>query len=162
MTKTKPEPVQADTKGTKTKAEPVQADTHLQIKTVTKTKAETKTKASAPAPAPVTPRSKIECECGLMMICNAAMTRHVQGAQQKQAIAKKEKQQAQGQTLGVNDMDLVDIDTYISIMLPRLYKKVRGLGCQASNNETFGFMKIEGDRDKMVDTIYNTVMPDVN
>ena len=80
-------------------------------------------------------------------------------------MAKKEKtelKQEQGQSLGVNDMDLVDIDTYMSIMLPHLYKKVRGLGGQARNNETFGFMKIEGDRDKIIDTIYNTVMPDVN
>jgi hypothetical protein len=50
----------------------------------------------------------------------------------------------------------------MKVMLPRLYKKVRGLGGQAYNNETFGFMKIEGDRDKIIDTIYNTVMPDVN
>ena len=59
-------------------------------------------------------------------------------------------------------MDLVDIETYMTVMLPRLYKKVRGLGGQTHNNETFGFMKIEGDREKMIDTMYNIVMPDVN
>ena len=80
-------------------------------------------------------------------------------------MAKKEKtemKQAEGQALGVSDMDLVDIETYMPVMLPRLYKKVRGLGGQAHNNETFGFIKIEGDRDKMIDTMYNIVMPDVN
>jgi hypothetical protein len=39
---------------------------------------------------------------------------------------------------------------------------VRGLGGQVHNDETFGFIKIEGDRDKMIDTMYNIVMPDVN
>jgi hypothetical protein len=47
-------------------------------------------------------------------------------------------------------------------MLPRLYKKVRGLGGQVHNDETFGYVKIEGDRDKIIDTMYNIVMPDVN
>ena len=93
------------------------------------------------------------------------MSRHEKGAKHKEAMAKKEKtemKQAEGQALGVSDMDLVDIETYMPVMLPRLYKKVRGLGGQAHNNETFGFIKIEGDRDKMIDTMYNIVMPDVN
>ena len=80
-------------------------------------------------------------------------------------MAKKEKtemKQAEGQTLGLSDMDLVDIETYMKVMLPRLYNKVRGLGGQVHNNEKFGFMKIEGDRDKIIDTMYNIVMPDVN
>jgi hypothetical protein len=123
-------------------------------------KAKTVTKAPAPAPG----RGKVECRCGLM-ICNAAMSRHEKGAKHKEAMAKKQKtemKQAEGQALGMSDMDLVDIETYMTVMLPRLYKKVRGLGGQAHNNETFGFMKIEGDRDKMIDTMYNIVMPDVN
>jgi hypothetical protein len=62
----------------------------------------------------------------------------------------------------MSDMDLVDIQTYMTVLLPRLYKKVRGLGGQAHNNERFGFIKIEGDRDKMIDTMYNIIMPDVN
>jgi hypothetical protein len=114
-------------------------------------KAKTVTKAPAPAPG----RGKVECRCGLM-ICNAAMSRHEKGAKHKEAMAKKQKtemKQAEGQALGMSDMDLVDIDTYMKVMLPRLYKKVRGLGGQAHNNETFGFMKIEGDRDEMIDTI---------
>ena len=124
------------------------------------TKAKAKTVTKAPAPS----RGKVECRCGLM-VCNAAMSRHEKGAKHKEAMTKKEKtemKQAEGQPLGVNDMDLVDIDTYMKMMLPRLYKKVRGLGGQAHNNETFGFMKIEGDRDKMIDTMYNIIMPDVN
>ncbi len=96
-------------------------------------KAKTVTKAPAPG------RGKVECRCGLMA-CNAAMARHEKGAKHKEAIAKKEKtekKQAEGQALGMGDMDLVDIDTYMTVMLPRLYKKVRGLGGQAHNNETF-------------------------
>jgi hypothetical protein len=109
-------------------------------------------------------RGKFECRCGLM-ICSAAMTRHEKGAKHKEAMAKKQKtemKQTEGQTLGMSDMDLVDIDTYMKVMLPRLYKKVRGLGGQVHNNETFGFMKFEGTRDKMIDIMYNIVMPDFN
>ena len=127
-----------------------QAHASEQVKTATKT----------PAPG----REKVECRCGLM-VCNAAMSRHEKGAKHKEAMTKKEKtemKQAEGEPLGVSDMDLVDIETYMKEMLPRLYKKVRGLGGEAHNNETFGFMKIEGDRDKMIDTIYNIIMPDVN
>jgi hypothetical protein len=93
------------------------------------------------------------------------MSRHEKGAKHKEAMTKKEKtemKQAEGQALGVSDMDLVDIDTYMKVMLPRLYKKVRGLGGQVHNDETFGYVKIEGDRDKMIDTMYNIIMPDVN
>ena len=107
-------------------------------------KAKTVTKAPAPG------RGKVECRCGLM-VCSAAMARHEKGAKHKEAMTKKEKtemKQAEGQALGMSDMDLVDIETYMTVMLPRLYKKVRGLGGQAHNNETFGFMKIEGDRDE--------------
>ena len=121
-----------------------------QVKTTTKT----------PAPG----RGKVECRCGLM-VCSAAMSRHEKGAKHKEAMTKKEKtemKQAEGQALGVSDMDLVDIDTYMKVMLPRLYKKVRGLGGQVHNDETFGYVKIEGDRDKMIDTMYNIIMPDVN
>ena len=136
---------------TVTKAEPVQK----------KEKAgQVKKKTKAPTPG----RGKIECRCGLM-ICNAAMSRHEKGSKHKEAMAKKEKtemKQAEGQTLGLSDMDLVDIETYMKVMLPRLYNKVRGLGGQVHNNEKFGFMKIEGDRDKIIDTMYNIVMPDVN
>ena len=95
----------------------------------------------------------------------SSQSRHERGTKQKEAMTKKEKtelKQAEGQTLGVNDMDLVDIDTYMKEMLPRLYKKVRGLDGRAHNNETFGFMKIEADRDKIIDTMYNIVMPEVN
>ena len=130
---------------TKTKAEPVQ-------------KNQTSTKAPTPG------RGKIECQCGLM-ICNASMTRHEKGTKHKEAMAKKEKtemKQAEGQSLGVNDMDLVDIDTYMKVMLPHLYKKVRGFGGKLLDDETFGYMKIEGDRDKIIDTIYNVVMLNVN
>jgi len=122
------------------------------------TKAKTVTKAPAPG------RGKVECRCGLM-VCNAAMSRHEKGAKHKEAMTKKQKtemKQAEGQALGVSDMDLVDIDTYMKVMLPRLYKKVRGLGGQEHNDETFGYVKIEGDRDKIIDTMYNIVMPDVN
>jgi hypothetical protein len=121
-------------------------------------KAKTVTKAPAPG------REKVECRCGLM-VCSAAMSRHEKGAKHKEAMTKKEKtemKQAEGQALGVSDMDLVDIDTYMKVMLPRLYKKVRGLGGQVHNDETFGYVKIEGDRDKIIDTMYNIVMPDVN
>jgi len=148
-------PVQIKTEK-KTKAEPTV--TPVQIKTEKKTKAEPKTVTKAPG------REKVECRCGLM-VCNAAMSRHEKGAKHKEAMTKKEKtemKQAEGEPLGVSDMDLVDIETYMKEMLPRLYKKVRGLGGEAHNNETFGFMKIEGDRDKMIDTIYNIIMPDVN
>ncbi len=62
----------------------------------------------------------------------------------------------------MSDMDLVDIEIYMTVMLPRLYKKVRGLGGQVHNDETFGYVKIEGSREKMIDIIYNIVMPDVN
>ena len=99
------------------------------------------------------------------MICSAAMSRHEKGTKHNEAMTKKEKtkmKQAEGQTLGVNDMDLVDIETYMKVMLPHLYKKVRGLGGKSNDDETFGSMKIEGDRDKIIDTIYNIVMPDVN
>ena len=72
------------------------------------------------------------------------------------------KQAAEGQSLGVNDMDLVDIETYMNVMLPHLYKKVRGFGGKLNDDETFGYMKIEGDRDKIIDTIYYIVMPNVN
>jgi hypothetical protein len=109
-------------------------------------------------------RGKVECQCGLM-ICGAAMSRHEKGTKHKEAMTKKEKtelKQAEGQTLGVNDMDLVDIETYMKVMLPHLYKKVRGLGGKSSDDETFGFNKIEGDRDKIIDTMYNIIMPDVN
>jgi len=119
-----------------------------------------KTSTKTPAPG----RGKVECRCGLM-VCNAAMSRHEKGAKHKEAMTKKEKtemKQAEGQALGVSDMDLVDIDTYMKVMLPRLYKKVRGLGGQVHNDETFGYVKIEGDRDKMIDTMYNIIMPDVN
>ncbi len=136
--------------GTPSESKPVQKQT----------KAKTVTKAPAPAPG----RVKVECRCGLM-VCNAAMSRHEKGAKHKEAMAKKEKtemKQAEGQTLGVNDMDLVDIETYMKVMLPHLYKKVRGLGGKSNDDETFGFMKIEGDRDKMIDTMYNIIMPDVN
>jgi hypothetical protein len=121
-------------------------------------------KAKTVTKAPVPGRGKVECRCGLM-VCSAAMSRHEKGAKHKEAMTKKEKtemKQAEGQALGMSDMDLVDIETYMTVMLPRLYKKVRGLGGQAHNNETFGFMKIEGDREKMIDTMYNIVMPDVN
>ena len=50
----------------------------------------------------------------------------------------------------------------MKVMLPHLYKKVRGLGGKSSDDETFGFNKIEGDRDKIIDTMYNIIMPDVN
>ena len=115
----------------------------------TVTKAVNKNQTRIPAPG----RSMIECQCGLM-ICNAAMARHEKGTKHKEAMTKKEKtelKQAEGLTLGVNDMDLVDIDIYMKVMLPYLYKKVRGLGGQLNDNETFGSMKIEGDRDKMID-----------
>jgi len=121
-----------------------------QVKTATKT----------PSPG----RGKVECRCGLM-VCNASMSRHEKGAKHKEAMTKKEKtelKQAEGQALGVSDMDLADIETYMKVMLPRLYKKVRGLGGEAHNNETFGFIKIEGDRNKIIDTMYNIIMPDVN
>ena len=141
--------------------------TPVQIKTETKAKAEPVPKAEqahkktkAPAPG----RGKVECRCGLM-VCNAAMSRHEKGAKHKEAMTKKEKtemKQAEGQALGMSDMDLVDIDTYMKVMLPRLYNKVRGLGGKLNNDETFGYMKIEGDRDKIIDTMYNIVMPDVN
>ena len=45
---------------------------------------------------------------------------------------------------------------------PAPIQESKGLGGQAHNNETFGFMKIEGDRDEMIDTMYNVIMPDVN
>jgi len=129
------------------------------VKKLAKTE-QVKTTTKTPAPG----RGKVECRCGLM-VCNAAMSRHEKGAKHKEAMTKKEKtemKQAEGQALGVSDMDLVDIDTYMKVMLPRLYKKVRGLGGQVHNDETFGYVKIEGDRDKMIDTMYNIIMPDVN
>jgi hypothetical protein len=163
-----------------TKTEPDKAPTvtPVQIKTETKDKTvaqpaavvppvqklakveQVKTATKTPAPG----RGKVECRCGLM-VCNAAMSRHEKGAKHKEAMTKKEKtelKQAEGQALGVSDMDLADIETYMKVMLPRLYKKVRGLGGEAHNNETFGFIKIEGDRDEMIDTMYNIIMPDVN
>jgi hypothetical protein len=159
-----PEPVKAVTvtpvqimTETKPKAEPVQKQTKTEP-VQKQTKAKTVTKAPAPG------RGKVECRCGLM-VCSAAMSRHEKGAKHKEAMTKKEKtemKQAEGQALGVSDMDLVDIDTYMKVMLPRLYKKVRGLGGQVHNDETFGYVKIEGDRDKMIDTMYNIIMPDVN
>ncbi len=36
------------------------------------------------------------------------------------------------------------------------------MGGRLNDDETFGSMKIEGDRDKIIDTIYNIVMPDVD
>ncbi len=96
--------------------------------------AKTVTKAPAPAPG----RGKVECRCGLM-VCNAAMSRHEKGTKHNEAMAKKEKtemKQAEGQKLGMSDMDLVDMETYMKVMFPCLYKKVRGLGGQAHNNET--------------------------
>jgi hypothetical protein len=140
-------------------AQPAAAGQPSESKPVQK-QAKAKTVTKAPAPG----RGKVECRCGLM-VCSAAMARHEKGAKHKEAMTKKEKtemKQAEGQALGMSDMDLVDIETYMTVMLPRLYKKVRGLGGQAHNNETFGFMKIEGDREKMIDTMYNIVMPDVN
>ena len=140
-------------------AQPAAAGQPSESKPVQK-QAKAKTVTKAPAPG----RGKVECCCGLM-VCSAAMSRHEKGAKHKEAMTKKEKtemKQAEGQALGMSDMDLVDIETYMTVMLPRLYKKVRGLGGQAHNNETFGFMKIEGDREKMIDTMYNIVMPDVN
>ena len=151
---------------------PVQIKTETKDKTVTQPAAvvppvqklakvkQVKTATKTPSPG----RGKVECRCGLM-VCNASMSRHEKGAKHKEAMTKKEKtemKQAEGQALGVSDMDLADIETYMKVMLPRLYKKVRGLGGEAHNNETFGFMKIEGDRDKMIDTMYNIIMPDVN
>ena len=50
----------------------------------------------------------------------------------------------------------------MNVMLPHLYKKVRGFGGKLLDDEIFGYMKIEGDWDKIIDTIYNIVMPDVN
>ena len=140
-------------------AQPAAAGQPSESKPVQK-QAKAKTVTKAPAPG----RGKVECRCGLM-VCSAAMARHEKGAKHKEAMTKKEKtemKQAEGQALGMSDMDLVDIETYMTVMLPRLYKKVRGLGGQTHNNETFGFMKIEGDREKMIDTMYNIVMPDVN
>ena len=113
-----------------------------------------KTSTKTPAPG----RGKVECRCGLM-VCSAAMARHEKGAKHKEAMTKKEKtemKQAEGQALGISDMDLADIETYMKIMLPCLYKKVRGLGGKLDNNETFGYMKIEGDREKIIDTIQYT------
>ena len=173
MTETKPktEPVQKQTK-----AEPVQKQTKAETKnTVTVPAAAGPPRPAVPGPrpepvqkkqtkAPTPGREKVECQCGLM-VCNAAISRHEKGTKHKEAMAKKEKtelKQAEGQALGVNDMDLVDIDTYMKVMLPHLYKKVRGLGGQLNDDETFGSMKIEGDRDKIIDTIYNIIMPDVN
>jgi hypothetical protein len=183
MTETKPkaEPVQKQTK-----TEPVQKQTKAEKNTVTVMKPAAQPVAAQPAavvpPAkpvkklakseqvktttktPAPGREKVECRCGLM-VCNAAMSRHEKGAKHKEAMTKKEKtemKQAEGQSLGVSDMDLVDIETYMKVMLPRLYKKVRGLGGQVHNDETFGYVKIEGDRDKMIDTMYNIIMPDVN
>ena len=163
---------------TKTEQDKAPTVTPVQIKTETKDKTvaqpaavvppvqklakveQVKTATKTPAPG----RGKVECRCGLM-VCNAAMSRHEKGAKHKEAMTKKEKtelKQAERQELGVSDMDLADIETYMKVMLPRLYKKVRGLGGEAHNNETFGFIKIEGDRDKMIDTMYNIIMPDVN
>ena len=127
---------------TEAKAEPVQKQT--KDKTVTKKKTDSDAKAPAPG------RGKVECRCGLM-ICSAAMSRHEKGTKHNEAMAKKEKtkmKQAEGQTLSVNDMDLVDIDTYMKEMLPYLCKKVRGLGGKLQNDETFGYMKIEDHKEK--------------
>ena len=155
---TKAEPVQKQTK-----AEPVQKQTKAEpVQKQTKAEPVQKKLTSTKAPAPG--REKVECRCGLM-VCNAAISRHEKGTKHKEAMAKKEKtemKQAEGQALGMSDMDLADIETYMKIMLPCLYKKVRGLGGKLDNNETFGYMKIEGDREKIIDTIYNIVMPDVN
>ena len=177
-----PEPVKAVTVTpvqikTETKpAEPVQKQTKAETKnTVTVTAAAGPPRPAVPGPrpepvqknqtkAPTPGREKVECQCGLM-VCNASISRHEKGTKHKEAMAKKEKtemKQAEGQTLGVNDMDLADIDTYMKVMLPYLYKKIRGLGGQLNDNEKFGCMKIEGDREKIIDTIYNIVMPDVN
>jgi hypothetical protein len=183
-----PEQVKTETKPEQLKhvPEPVKAVTMTpeQVKTVTK-KAATRPAAGSPRPAAAGPpsesdpvqkqtkakaamkapgRGKVECQCGLM-ICGSAMSRHEKGTKHKEAMTKKEKtelKQAEGQTLGVNDMDLVDIETYMKVMLPHLYKKVRGLGGKSNDDEKFGFMKIEGDRDKIIDTMYNIIMPDVN
>ena len=173
-------PVQIKTE-TKPKAELVPKQTKAEL-VQKQTKAETKNTVTIPAAAATGPRpepvqkkltstkapaqgrEKVECRCGLL-VCNAAISRHEKGTKHKEAMAKKEKtemKQAEGQTLGVSDMDLADIETYMKIMLPCLYKKVRGLGGKLDNNETFGYMKIEGDREKIIDTIYNIVMPDVN
>ena len=114
----------AETKDkTMTKAEPVQKQTKAETKDKTVTKKKTDSDAKALG------RVKVECRCGLM-ICSAAMSRHEKGTKHNEAMTKKEKtelKQAEGQTLGVNDMDLVDIETYMKVMLPHLYKKVRGL-----------------------------------
>jgi hypothetical protein len=170
---TKAEPVQKQTKAEtnntvtvmKPAAQPVAAQPAAVVppaKPVKKLAKEEQVKTSTKTPAPG--RGKVECRCGLM-VCSAAMSRHEKGAKHKEAMTKKEKtemKQAEGQALGVSDMDLVDIETYMKVMLPRLYKKVRGLGGQVHNDETFGYVKIEGDRDKMIDTMYNIIMPDVN
>jgi len=173
-TETKPEQVEhvihvhTETKDKtvmKPAAQPVAAQPAAVVppaKPVKKLAKEEQVKTSTKTPAPG--RGKVECRCGLM-VCNAAMSRHEKGAKHKEAMTKKQKtemKQAEGQALGVSDMDLVDIDTYMKVMLPRLYKKVRGLGGQVHNDETFGYVKIEGDRDKMIDTMYNIIMPDVN
>jgi hypothetical protein len=157
-------------------AEPVQKQTKAETKnTVTVPAAAGPPRPAVPGPrpepvqknqtkAPTPGREKIECQCGLM-VCNAAISRHEKGTKHKEAMAKKEKtemKQAEGQALGMSDMDLVDIDTYMKVMLPRLYKKVRGLGGQVHNDETFGYVKIEGDRDKIIDTMYSIIMPNVN
>ena len=130
-TVTKAEPVKNQIKAetmtkiktdTKTKAEPVKKQ--MKAETVTKTKAEPVQKNQTSSKAPAPGRGKIECKCGLM-VCNASMTRHEKGTKHKEAMAKKEKtemKQAEGQSLGVNDMDLVDIETYMNVMLPHLYK----------------------------------------
>ncbi len=68
------------------------------------------------------------------------MSRHGKGTKHKEAMAKKENtelKQEEGLTLEVNDMDLVEIDTYMNVMLPYLYKKVRGLGGQLNDDGTF-------------------------
>ena len=120
---TKPEQVEHVHKQTKTehktvtKAEPVQK----QVKAETKDKKTEQVKKKTKAPTPG--RGKIECRCGLM-VCNAAMSRHEKGSKHKEALAKKEKteiKQAEGQTLGLSDMDLVDIDTYIIWKVARCY-----------------------------------------
>jgi hypothetical protein len=49
-----------------------------------------------------------------------------------------------------------------SRLLRKLHKKVRGSGGKSNDDETFGSKKIEGDRSKIIDTIYNIVMADVN
>ena len=133
-TKPKAEPVQKQTK-----AEPVQKQTKAETVTVPAAagpsrpvapRPEPVQKNQAPTKAPAPGRGKVECRCGLM-VCNAAMSRHEKGTKHKEAMAKKEKtelKQAEGQTLGVSDMDLADIETYMKIMLPYLDKKVRGLG----------------------------------